>query len=80
MMGMRVTLDGNVCQGHARCYAINEAVFEIDDNGYATPLLDVAVAPEHEDDVRLAVRSCPEQAISVTEGPTEGAPGRAPRH
>ncbi len=64
---MRVTLDGKVCQGHARCNEINEDVFAADEDGYATPLVDVAVAPQDEDDVRLAVRNCPERAITITE-------------
>jgi ferredoxin len=64
---MRVTLDGTKCQGHARCNDINEDFFDADDDGYATPLLDVLVPSEVEDDVRLAVANCPERAVSITQ-------------
>lgn len=67
VMAVRVTLDAKLCQGHARCNEINEDVFDADEDGYATPLLEVLVAPEHEADVRLAVRNCPERAITITE-------------
>ena len=64
---MKVGLDRSACVGHAQCSSICPAVFSNDDLGYAVLLADGVVPPEHEDDAQLAVDSCPEQAISVSE-------------
>jgi ferredoxin len=41
--------------------------FELDEiDGHSTPV-NAEVPPEHADEVREAVRSCPEQAISIIE-------------
>ena len=56
-----------MCVGHAQCSAICPSVFTNDEMGYAVVVGDGTVAPEHEDDARLAAESCPEQAITVNE-------------
>jgi ferredoxin len=64
---VEVVVDGNVCQGHARCNALAPEIFDLDDWGHA-----VAgarhVPAGHEDDAARAVRSCPEGAISIADG------------
>jgi ferredoxin len=61
---MRVTIDQDRCQGHARCAILAPAVFDVDDLGYGTVLVD-EVPVEAESDARDAVLSCPEGAISI---------------
>jgi ferredoxin len=61
--GMRVWVDKDKCQGHARCYAICPEVYELDDLGFSQT--DTIVPPEFEEKAQLAVDSCPEHAILV---------------
>jgi hypothetical protein len=49
-------------------------VFELHDGGYDVVLVS-AVPPELEDVVRLAVRQCPSNAISVSDDPGSRLPG-----
>ncbi len=62
-MSRRATIDRDRCQGHGRCALIAPEVFDVDDAGLGEVLVDpvpeAAVA-----DVREAVLSCPESAIS----------------
>lgn len=63
---MRVHVDPQRCQGHARCAALAPDVFELDENGFSTTR-DTPVPPELQVDAGKAARSCPEDAITVTE-------------
>lgn len=63
---MRVTIDQDKCQGHARCAILASTVFDVDDLGKGFVLVD-EVPPADEADVREALFSCPEGAISLTE-------------
>jgi ferredoxin len=61
---MKVTVDPELCQGHARCWEICPEVFELDDEGHAyVPVPDVP--PDLDAKVRQAVNNCPERAIAV---------------
>ena len=64
---MKVHVDPERCQGHTLCAMIAPKMFELDDiDGHSSPVsADVPV--DQEDKVREAVRSCPEQAISISE-------------
>lgn len=62
---MRVHVDEEKCQGHNRCYALAPELFEVDDYGYAKEMGDGIVPPELEDKARLAVKNCPEYAITI---------------
>ena len=65
---MRVLIDPEFCQGHGRCYDLAPKVFGEDEDGYAVLLRDGGdVPPELEDDARLAVANCPEEALSLVE-------------
>jgi ferredoxin len=64
---MRVRIDGELCQGHGRCYDLAPDVFGEDDEGYGQVLGDGEVPPGREDDTRLAVANCPEEAIEILE-------------
>ncbi|MDT4936505.1 MAG: ferredoxin [Pseudonocardiales bacterium] len=63
---MRVTIDRDKCQGHSRCAILASNVFDVDDVGKGFVLVD-EVPADSEADVREAVFSCPEGAISLTE-------------
>lgn len=64
---MKVFIDTHHCQGHTQCSMIAPASFELDKiDGTATPVNEL-VPPDQEEAVREAVRSCPEQAISIEE-------------
>ena len=64
---MKVSVDLHVCQGHARCQDICPEVFATDDiEGKAVLLMEKI--PEHlQRGVTLAVRNCPEGALSVSD-------------
>lgn len=62
---MKVTVNADLCQGHARCYAIAPELFDVDDYGLSTVIGDGTVAPELEDKARLAASNCPEFAITI---------------
>lgn len=68
---MRVHVDPDTCQGHARCYALAPELFDVDDEGYSHEIGDGIVRPELIEKARLAVANCPEEAITLT--PAKGA-------
>mgnify|MGYP003637391059 CR=1 FL=1 len=62
---MHVEVDGDLCQGHARCWSICPEVFDLDDEGHAVVLRpDVPTGLENQ--VTEAEANCPERAIRVT--------------
>lgn len=64
---MKVSVDGQRCQGHTLCAMIAPDSFVLSDiDGSSSPVTEV-VPPEHEDAVREAAHSCPEQAILIEE-------------
>jgi ferredoxin len=62
---MRVMIDPDKCQGHGRCCLMVPEVFDMDEEGNG-----IIVQPEVpgtlEQDVRRAVSSCPERAITTS--------------
>ena len=65
---MKVRVDPERCQGHTLCAMIAPKMFELDDiDGHSSPVTE-EVPADQEASVAEAVRSCPEQAISVSEG------------
>jgi ferredoxin len=64
---MQVSVDGEKCQGHNRCYALAPELFDVDDFGQSVVIGDGSVPPELADKARLAVANCPEFAISIVE-------------
>ena len=68
---MKITIDDDRCQGHTRCSAAAPALFSHrDDDGTAFLLVD-PVPPEHEESALLAVRCCPERALTIIADSTE---------
>lgn len=60
---MRIRVDPDKCQGHARCYGLVPELFDIDDYGLSSVVGDGTVPAELEEKARLAIANCPEFAI-----------------
>jgi ferredoxin len=60
---VRIRVDPDKCQGHARCYSLAPELFEVDDYGTSTALNDGEVPAALEERARLAIANCPEYAI-----------------
>ncbi len=66
---MKARIDGVLCTGHGRCYALSDEVYDLDDNGYnAQRGTTIDIAPGHEDGARLGAENCPEAAITIIDG------------
>jgi ferredoxin len=64
---LRVRIDRERCQGHARCFALAPELFELDRLGHGREIRDVVVTAELETKGRLAQANCPELAIELVE-------------
>ena len=64
---MRIAVDADKCQGHARCYALAPELFVIDDYGQSSVVADGTVPPGEEERAALAIANCPELAITEIE-------------
>ena len=62
---MKVHVDPERCQGHTLCSMIAPALFTLDDEDGHSTAIDGEVPAELESKAAEAIRSCPEQAISV---------------
>jgi ferredoxin len=64
---MKIAVDADKCQGHARCYALSPELFSVDDYGQSSVNGDGVVSPELEAKAELAIANCPEFAISIVD-------------
>lgn len=64
---LRVRVDPDKCQGHARCKALAPELFDLDEYGNAHEHDDGAVPEGLEDKAWNARANCPESAIDVIE-------------
>lgn len=65
---MKVSVDPDRCQGHARCITFAPAVFAIDDDGYASVREGCEqVSSQFQESVRRACSNCPERAILISD-------------
>ena len=67
MAKLRIRVDQDKCQGHARCKSLAPELFELDEYGNAHEAGDGSVPAGLEDKAWLAQTNCPEIAIEVTE-------------
>ena len=67
MSRLKVRVDRERCQGHARCAALAPELFELDEFGNGREIGDGAVAEALVDKAYLAKANCPEMAIDVIE-------------
>ncbi|BCK55091.1 MULTISPECIES: ferredoxin [Nocardia] len=64
---MKVHVDQERCQGHTLCAMIAPKSFELSEiDGHSSPV-DESVPDDQREQVREAVHSCPERAISIAE-------------
>ncbi|WP_067693793.1 ferredoxin [Nocardia jejuensis] len=64
---MKVRVDPDRCQGHTLCAMIAPKAFELSEiDGHSSPVSE-DVPADQEAEVREAVHSCPERAISISE-------------
>jgi len=64
---LRLRVDPDKCQGHARCKSLAPELFELDEFGNAHEIGDGTVPEGLEDKAYLAKSNCPELAIDITE-------------
>jgi ferredoxin len=64
---MRVVVDDNRCQGHARCFQLASNVFGLDEVGHSVALLS-EIPIEYAELARRAVDNCPELALAIEDG------------
>jgi ferredoxin len=64
---LKVRVDREKCQGHARCFALAPELFELDEMGNGRERSDGTVAPGLEAKAHLAQANCPELAVEVIE-------------
>lgn len=65
---MRIRVDPEKCEGHARCYGLVPELFNVDDYGLSTVVGDGTVPVGLEAKARLAIANCPEYAIEEIAG------------
>jgi len=71
---MKVLVNHELCQGHARCYALAPELFELDDDGYIRPG-DIDIPQVHQTLALRAVRACPECALALADDATAAMEG-----
>jgi ferredoxin len=63
---MKIIVDRSRCAGHARCAAVSDSLFELDEGGYIA--FDEKLVPEgREAMARRGTRACPERALTLAE-------------
>jgi|LakMenEpi03Aug12_release.lakeMendotaPanAssembly.Ray.scaffolds.fasta_scaffold703756_2 ferredoxin len=78
---MKIIANRQRCSGHARCAAMAEQLFELDDNGYIG-FDERTVPPGQEEAAQRGVRACPERALKLVDDDaaatlqSQGAGGR----
>ena len=63
---MKIRIDKARCVGNARCAAVSEQLFPLDEDGYIA-VEEVEVPPGMEEDARRGARACPERIILIEE-------------
>jgi ferredoxin len=65
---VRITVDGESCMGHGRCYQMAPDLLTYDDEGYVTIRDQVIdVPPAQVEDAEEAAATCPEGAVLLIE-------------
>jgi ferredoxin len=64
---LRVRVNRERCQGHARCFALAPQLFDLDWLGNGREIGEGAVPTQLENKARLAQANCPELAIELIE-------------
>jgi ferredoxin len=67
---MKIRIDKAKCVGNARCAAVSEELFPLNDEGYIA-VSEVDVPPGMEELARRGARACPERIIVIEEDDTK---------
>jgi ferredoxin len=62
---MKVVRDGDLCQGHGMCVLESPSVFQLDKASTTVTLLQEELADALVEEVRQAVKYCPNAALSL---------------
>ena len=68
---MKIRIDKAACVGNARCAAVSERLFPLDEDGYIA-VEAVDVPPGMEQLARRGARACPERIIIIEEDDDAG--------
>jgi ferredoxin len=63
---MKIRIDKARCAGNARCAAVSEELFPLDEDGYIA-VEEIDVPPGQESLARRGARACPERIIIIEE-------------
>ena len=63
---MKILINKAACAGNARCAAVSEELFPLDDDGYIA-VEEVIVPPGKEELALRGARACPERIIIIEE-------------
>jgi ferredoxin len=63
---MKIRINKAACVGNARCAAVSEQLFPLDEDGYIA-VEEVDVPPGMEELARRGARACPERIIVIEE-------------
>ena len=63
---MKIRINKSACVGNARCEAVSEVLFPLDDEGYIS-VTEVDVPAGMEEIAQRGARACPERIIEIVE-------------
>jgi ferredoxin len=63
---MKIRIDKAACVGNARCWAVSEDLFPLDEDGYID-VEEIDVPAGMEDLAKRGARACPERVIKIIE-------------
>jgi ferredoxin len=63
---VKIRIDKAACVGNARCAAVAEELFPLDENGYIA-VEEIDVPPGKEELARRGAKACPERIIVIEE-------------
>jgi ferredoxin len=63
---MKISIEKAQCVGNARCHAVSDRLFQLDDEGYIA-IEGFDVEPGDEVLARRGARACPERIITIVE-------------
>ena len=69
---MKIRIDKPLCVGNARCAAVSEQLFPLDEDGYIA-VTEIVVPPGMEALALRGARACPERIIVIEDDTGSGA-------
>ena len=65
---MKLSVDASLCTGHGQCYRMAQGLLSDDDEGFVSIRgASIDVPADQREFADLAMASCPEQAITLTD-------------